>query len=73
MAHYVKTSRHILSSVTNHGLIKILVQRTLAQHNLTCEQFLPGVGVHQAPTVSGVGEERSNGSPQIQLGGGVKS
>ena len=55
MAHYVKTSRNPLSFVTNHGLIKILVQRSLARHNLTWEQFFVGFGVHWEPTVGHIG------------------
>ena len=51
MAHYAKTSRHPLSSLTNHGLIKFLVKRLLAQNNLTWEQFV-GVAVHQAPALA---------------------
>ena len=45
MAHYAKTSRHPLSSLTNNGFIKLLVQRCLAHNNLTWEQFV-GVGLH---------------------------
>ena len=57
MAHYVKTSRHPFSSVTNHGLqLKLLVQRSLAKHSLTWDQFVVGVGVHWAPTVGHIGE-----------------
>ena len=51
MAHYIRNARHPLSSITNHGLIKLLVQRYLAQNNLTWEQFV-GAGVHQAPAVA---------------------
>ena len=56
MAHYVKTSSHPLSSITNHGLIKLQVKRSLARHNLTWEQFVVGSGVHWAPAVGHIGE-----------------
>ena len=56
MAHYVKISRHPLSSVTNHGLIKLLVQKYLARHNLTSERFITGVGMHWEPAIGYVGE-----------------
>ena len=65
MAHYANISRHPLSSLINHGLIKLLVQRRLAQNNLTWEQFL-GVLVHQEPVVAHIGgrevEQRSSDS-----------
>ena len=35
MAHYAKASRHPLSSLINHWLIKLLIQRCLSQNNLT--------------------------------------
>ena len=37
MVYYDNISRHPLSSLTNHGLIKLLVQRCLTQNNLTWE------------------------------------
>ena len=55
MAHYAKNSKHPLSSLTNHGLIKLPVKRHLAQNNLTWEQFV-GFAVHQAPTVAHSGD-----------------
>ena len=56
MVHYdAKMSRHPLSSLTNHGMIKLLVQRRLAQNNLTWEQFV-GAAVHRAPVVAHIGD-----------------
>ena len=56
MKHYVKTSRNPLSSLTNHGLVKLLVQKSLAKHNLTWERFIAGAWVHWARAVGYVGE-----------------
>ena len=55
MAHYAKISRHPLSSLTNRGLIKLLVQRRLAHNNLTWEQFI-GATVHQEPAVAHIAD-----------------
>ena len=56
MPHYVKTSRHPLSSITNHGLIKLLVQVALAKTYQTWERFIVGAGVNRAPVVRGIEE-----------------
>ena len=53
--HYVTNCRHPLSSIRNHGLIKLLVQRYLSQNNLTWEHFV-GVGVHQEPAIAHIGD-----------------
>ena len=59
MAQYVKASRHPVSSLTNHGLIKLLVLRALAHQNLTWEQFFPRARVDREPVleIEGIGEE----------------
>ena len=43
MAGFVRVSKHPLSSLTHHGLIKLIILRTLAQHNITWEQFVAQV------------------------------
>ena len=53
--HYVTNCRHPLSSIRNHGLIKLLVQRYLSQNNLTWEHFV-GAGVHYMPAVAHIGD-----------------
>ena len=70
MAHYVRNSRHLLSSITNHGLIKLLVQRGLAQNNLTWEQFV-GAAVHQALAVAHIVGRRVKQSSLYLAGGRV--
>ena len=50
----MKTYRHPLLSIINHGLIKLLVQRALAQNNQTWEQFVVGARVNRAPIVRGI-------------------
>ena len=55
MVHYVRKSRHPLSSITNHGLIKLLVQIYLTWNKLTWEQFV-GAVVHQEPVVAHIGD-----------------
>ena len=55
MMHYVMNYIHPLSSIRNHGLIKLLVQRYLSQNNLTWEHFV-GVGVHWEPAVVDIGD-----------------
>ena len=39
MAGFVRVAKHPLSSLTHHGLIKLIFLRTLAQHIQTWEQF----------------------------------
>ena len=68
MAHYIRNSRHPLSSITNHGLIKLLVQRYLAWNNLTWEQFV-GVEVHQEPAVAHSGDREVEQSSSYSVGG----
>ena len=40
MAGFVRASKHPLTSLTHHGLIKLIILQTLAQHNLTWDQFI---------------------------------
>ena len=56
MAAFVQAAKHPFASLTHHGLIKLIILRTLAQHNITWEQFiaraqepapLPGVPMEQ--------------------------
>ena len=68
MAHYSKNSRCPLSSLTNHELIKLLVQRCLAQNNLTWEQFV-WVGVHHAHGVAHIGDREVEQSSSDLAGG----
>ena len=39
MATFVQAAKHPFASLTHHGLIKLIILRTLAQHNITWEQF----------------------------------
>ena len=43
MAGFVHVTKHPLTSLTHHGLIKLIIIRTLAQHNITWEQFIAQV------------------------------
>ena len=56
MVEFVQAAKHPLASLTHHGLIKLIILRTLAQYNITWEQFtaraqeltpLPGVPIEQ--------------------------
>ena len=69
MECYGKTSRHPLSSVTNHGLIKLLVQIYLARHNLIWEKFLAIVRVHWAPAIGHIGDREVKWSSSGLAGG----
>ena len=39
MAWFVQATKHPLTSLTHHVLIKIIILRTIAQHNITWGQF----------------------------------
>ena len=39
MAVFFQATKHPLTSLIHHGLIKLIIVRTLAQHNLTWDQF----------------------------------
>ena len=71
MAQYVKASRHLVSSLTNHGLIKLFVLRALACQNLTWEQFVPMPRVDREPVleIEGIGEESDERSSSGSAGG----
>ena len=43
MAGFVRVAKHPLASLTHRGLIKLIISRTLAQHNITWEQFIAHV------------------------------
>ena len=56
MAGFVRVSKHPLASLTHHGLIKLIILITLAQHNITWEKFtaqvqepapLPGIPIEE--------------------------
>ena len=40
MAVFVQTAKHPHVSLTHHGLIKLIILRTLVQHNITWDQFI---------------------------------
>ena len=46
MAAYVQGAKHQHVSLTHHGLIKLIIKRSLAQHNVTWDQFITA---HTAP------------------------
>ena len=39
MATFVQAAKHPHVSLSHHGLIKLIILRTLAQHNITWDQF----------------------------------
>ena len=56
MVGFVRTTKHPISSITHHGLIKLIILWTLSQQNQTWEQFigqvqepvrLPGVPIEE--------------------------
>ena len=49
MAGFVRSSRHPYSSLTHHGLIKMLILRALAHRNQTWEQFTGQPQINQGP------------------------
>ena len=57
MAGFVRTDCNPLASVTNHGLVNLLILRSLAQQNQTWVQFLAGAGIIQEPALGMVGIE----------------
>ena len=71
MAGYVRTSRHPLPSVTNHGLIKLLILRSLAQQNWTWAQFLAGAGIirEHALEMGGIEVEEEDRGSSNSVGG----
>ena len=71
MSQSVKVSQHPISSLTNHGLIKLLVLRALTHQNLTWEQFVPRPRVDREPVleIEGIGEESDERSYSGSTGG----
>ena len=56
MAGFVRTAKHLKSSLTHYGLIKLIILRALTQQNQAWEQFtaqvqepvlLPGVPIEE--------------------------
>ena len=43
MAGFVQVAKNPISSLTHHGLIKLIILQTPAQHNQTWEQFIAQV------------------------------
>ena len=73
MARFVQATKHPLASLTHHGLIKLIILRTLAQHNIIWEQFTAQVQ-EPAPLPSVPIEEEQNQEEPVypQLGGNVE-
>ena len=51
MVGFVKSSRHLYSSLTHHDLIKLLILRALAQRHQTWEQFTGQPQINQGPAL----------------------
>ena len=49
MESFVRVAKHPYSSLTHHGLIKLLILRALAQRNQTWEQFTGQPQIAQGP------------------------
>ena len=49
MDGFVRIAKHPYSSLTHHGLIKLLILRDLAQRNQTWEQFTGQPQIAQGP------------------------
>ena len=83
MAGFVRVAKHPLSSLTHHGLIKLIILRTLAQHNITWEQFiaqvqelapLPSIPIEEEqvhPQLGGNEAQQEARSPSNIVGGGI--
>ena len=82
MVGFVRVSKHPLSSLTHHGLIKLIILRTLAQHNISWEQFtaqvqelvpLPGIPIEEEqvhPQLGGNEEQQEAQIPSNVVWGG---
>ena len=82
MAGFVRVAKHSLSLLTHHGLIKLIILRTLAQQNITWEQFtaqvqelapLPGIPIEEKqvhPQLGGHEAQQEDQSPSNIDGGG---
>ena len=51
MAGFVRTTKNPNSSLTHHGLIKLIILRSLAQRNQTWEQFIGQIQINQEPAL----------------------
>ena len=51
MARFFKTTKHPNSSLTHHGLIKLIILRALAQSNQTWEHFTSQTRINQEPAL----------------------
>ena len=51
MAGFVRTTKHPNSSLTHHGLIKLIILWALAQWNQTWEQFIGQIQINQEPAL----------------------
>ena len=51
MAGFVRTTKHPNSSLTHHGLIKLIILWALAQWNQTWEQFTGQIQINQEPAL----------------------
>ena len=70
MVGYVRTTRNPIASLTNHGLIKLLILRELAQQNQTRAQFLVEHEIiWEPPQLGGVEVEEEDQSPSNLVGG----
>ena len=76
MATFFQTAKHPHVSLTHHGIIKLIILRTLARHNITWDQFtactqepipLSGVLVDQAQPQ----QHQEDRSPSNVVGGGM--
>ena len=83
MAGFVRITKHPNSSLTHHGLIKLIILRALAQRNQMWEQFtgkiqeptlLPGIPIEEeveVPILVGPVQNQEESANQ-QLGGNVE-
>ena len=51
MVGFVRTTKHPNSSLTHHGLIKLIILQALAQRNQTWEQFTGQIQINQEPAL----------------------
>ena len=73
MLGFVRTTKHPKSSLTHHGLIKLIILWALAQRNQTWEQFTGQIQINQEPALlPGVPIEEEVEVP-VLLGGYSKS
>ena len=63
MVGFVLVSKHPLASLTHHGLIKLIILRTLSQHNITWEKFT--TQVQELAPLSSIPIEEEQVHPQL--------